>query len=233
MRREFGSRPRDILAASRTLIRACCYEVGEKPRRVLEPASPSPSVFFGKPTQTSSTAERYPYASWLPSRRPRDADAPRVHLDLAAVAASPARDAGVPLANVEWWNSVRPVEPTVFLSIAEGSRTGRLHDPSAFALIRRRSMSLKEKTSGGGPLDFAFDRLPHAGQIDGCIMRSATPGTAWPWDYLGAKMADVTVVGATATLRRAALSGAPLGLYNGRLWFCRSSRLVQFLDWVS
>jgi glycine/D-amino acid oxidase-like deaminating enzyme len=88
----------------------------------------------------------------------------------------------------------------------------------------------------GGTLDFAFDRLPHAGQIDGLYyaLGYAGHGVAMA-TFLGAKMADV-ISGRSDSNPFAGLPfpGAPLGLYKGRPWFLPFvGGWYKFLDWVS
>jgi glycine/D-amino acid oxidase-like deaminating enzyme len=88
----------------------------------------------------------------------------------------------------------------------------------------------------GGTLDFAFDIMPHAGQIDGMYyaVGYAGHGVAMA-TYQGQKMAaliagdkpDNPFVGIP-------FPGAPLGLYNGKPWFLPFAGMwYKFLDWVS
>jgi glycine/D-amino acid oxidase-like deaminating enzyme len=88
----------------------------------------------------------------------------------------------------------------------------------------------------GGTLDFAFDIMPHAGQLDGMYyaVGYAGHGVAMA-TYQGQKMAELIsgdkpenpFVGIP-------LPGAPLGLYNGKPWFLPFAGMwYKFLDWVS
>ena len=88
----------------------------------------------------------------------------------------------------------------------------------------------------GGTLDFAFDIVPHAGQIDGMYyaVGYAGHGVAMA-TYQGQKMAELMsgkkpenpFVGIP-------FPGAPLGLYNGKPWFLPFAGMwYKFLDWVS
>src|ERR1700720_2284955 len=88
----------------------------------------------------------------------------------------------------------------------------------------------------GGTLDFAFDIMPHAGQIDGMYyaVGYAGHGVAMA-TYQGQKMAELMAgdkpdnpfVGIP-------FPGAPLGLYNGKPWFLPFAGMwYKFLDWVS
>jgi glycine/D-amino acid oxidase-like deaminating enzyme len=88
----------------------------------------------------------------------------------------------------------------------------------------------------GGTLDFAFDMMPHAGQIDGLYyaLGYAGHGVAMA-TYLGTKMADVISGNKHANpFEGLPFPTAPLGLYNGRPWFLPlGAAWYKFLDWVS
>ena len=88
----------------------------------------------------------------------------------------------------------------------------------------------------GGTLDFAFDIMPHAGQLDGIYyaLGYAGHGVAMA-TYLGTKMAQ-TILGSQPEIPFASIPfpGAPLGIYNGRPWFLPfAGAWYKFLDWVS
>ena len=88
----------------------------------------------------------------------------------------------------------------------------------------------------GGTLDFCFDTMPHAGQIDGIhyALGYAGHGVAMA-SYLGTKMAE-KMCGGGDDIPFAAIPfpGAPLGLYNGRPWFLPfAGAYYKVLDWVS
>ena len=88
----------------------------------------------------------------------------------------------------------------------------------------------------GGTLDFAFDIMPHAGQLDGLYyaLGYAGHGVAMA-TFLGMKMAEV-ICGQPEANPFAGLSfpGAPLGLYNGTPWFLPlAGAWYKLLDWVS
>ena len=88
----------------------------------------------------------------------------------------------------------------------------------------------------GGTLDFAFDTMPHAGQMEGVFyaLGYAGHGVAMA-TYLGMKMANEIY----GDRDQNPFSGlpfptAPLGLYNGRPWFLPfAGAWYKFLDWVS
>jgi glycine/D-amino acid oxidase-like deaminating enzyme len=92
----------------------------------------------------------------------------------------------------------------------------------------------------GGTLDFAFDIMPHAGQIDGMYyaVGYAGHGVAMA-TYQGQKIAELIAAQATAGEKPEnpfvgiPFPGAPLGLYNGKPWFLPfAGAWYKFLDWV-
>jgi glycine/D-amino acid oxidase-like deaminating enzyme len=94
----------------------------------------------------------------------------------------------------------------------------------------------KVEHAWGGTLDFCFDTMPHAGQLDGVhyALGYAGHGVALA-TYLGAKMAE-KICGSSDPTPYAAIPfpGAPLGLYNGRPWFLPfAGAYYKVLDWIS
>ena len=88
----------------------------------------------------------------------------------------------------------------------------------------------------GGTLDFAFDIMPHAGQIDGMYyaVGYAGHGVAMA-TYQGQKMAEL-IAGDKPENPFVGIPfpGAPLGLYNGKPWFLPLAGVwYKVLDWVS
>ncbi|MFZ0815793.1 MAG: FAD-binding oxidoreductase [Candidatus Sulfotelmatobacter sp.] len=88
----------------------------------------------------------------------------------------------------------------------------------------------------GGTLDFAFDIMPHAGQIDGMYysVGYAGHGVAMA-TYQGQRMAEL-IAGYKPENPFVGIPfpGAPLGLYNGRPWFLPFAGVwYKVLDWVS
>jgi len=88
----------------------------------------------------------------------------------------------------------------------------------------------------GGTLDFAFDIMPHAGQIDGMYysVGYAGHGVAMA-TYQGQKVAEL-IAGDKPENPFVGIPfpGAPLGLYNGRPWFLPFAGVwYKVLDWVS
>jgi len=88
----------------------------------------------------------------------------------------------------------------------------------------------------GGTLDFAFDIMPHAGQIDGMYyaVGYAGHGVAMA-TYQGLLMARrITGEKPDNPFEGIPFPGAPLGLYNGNPWFLPlAGAYYKFLDWVS
>ncbi len=88
----------------------------------------------------------------------------------------------------------------------------------------------------GGTLDFAFDVMPHAGEIDGMYfaLGYAGHGVALA-TYLGSKMAEVICGDKDGNpFDGLPFPTAPLGLYNGRPWFLPlAAAWYKFLDWTT
>ena len=88
----------------------------------------------------------------------------------------------------------------------------------------------------GGTLDFAFDIMPHAGQLDGLYyaLGYAGHGVAMA-TYLGTRMAEVISGDVHANpFDGLPFPRAPLGLYTGTPWFLPlAAAWYRFLDWVS
>lgn len=88
----------------------------------------------------------------------------------------------------------------------------------------------------GGTLDFSFDQMPHAGQMDGIyyILGFAGHGVALG-THLGIQMADAILNGTVKELPYNAYTfpTAPLGLYSGKPWFLPLIGLWhRILDWI-
>jgi glycine/D-amino acid oxidase-like deaminating enzyme len=88
----------------------------------------------------------------------------------------------------------------------------------------------------GGTLDFAFDIMPHAGQLDGMYyaVGYAGHGVAMA-THQGQKMAEL-ILGEKPENPFVGIPfpGAPLGLYNGKPWFLPfAGAWYKLLDWVS
>jgi glycine/D-amino acid oxidase-like deaminating enzyme len=88
----------------------------------------------------------------------------------------------------------------------------------------------------GGTLDFCFDIMPHAGQMDGIYfaLGYAGHGVAMA-TWQGQKMAEWIAEGKTDNpFAEIPFPGAPLGLYNGKPWFLPfAGAYYKVLDWIS
>ena len=88
----------------------------------------------------------------------------------------------------------------------------------------------------GGTLDFCFDMMPHAGEMDGIYyaVGYAGHGVAMA-TWQGQKMADWITSGKTDNpFVGIAFPGAPLGLYTGSPWFLPfAGAYYKVLDWIS
>ncbi len=88
----------------------------------------------------------------------------------------------------------------------------------------------------GGTLDFAFDMMPHIGELDGLFYSLGYAGHGVAMStYLGQAVAGAMLDGNIREHPFAQMSfpGAPLGLYNGRPWFLPFAIGWQkILDWI-
>jgi glycine/D-amino acid oxidase-like deaminating enzyme len=88
----------------------------------------------------------------------------------------------------------------------------------------------------GGTLDFAFDIMPHAGQLDGIYYAVGYAGhgvamATWQGEKMGEMIAGEKRENPFVGIP---FPGAPLGLYNGQPWFLPfAGAWYKFLDWVS
>jgi len=93
----------------------------------------------------------------------------------------------------------------------------------------------------GGTLDFTFDIMPHAGEMNGLYyaLGYAGHGVAMA-TYQGQKIAELMAADRAGGAKPdnpfvgIPFPGAPLGLYNGNPWFLPlAGAWYKFLDWVS
>jgi glycine/D-amino acid oxidase-like deaminating enzyme len=88
----------------------------------------------------------------------------------------------------------------------------------------------------GGTLDFCFDIMPHAGQMDGIYFSVGYAGHGVAMaTWQGQKMAEWIAEGKTDNpFAEIKFPGAPLGLYNGKPWFLPfAGAYYKVLDWIS
>jgi glycine/D-amino acid oxidase-like deaminating enzyme len=94
----------------------------------------------------------------------------------------------------------------------------------------------KVEYAWGGTLDFCFDIMPHAGQMDGVYFSVGYAGHGVAMaTYQGQRMADWIIEGKTDNpFAEIAFPGAPLGLYNGKPWFLPfAGAYYKVLDWIA
>ncbi len=88
----------------------------------------------------------------------------------------------------------------------------------------------------GGTLDFAFDQMPHVGQMAGIYYALGFAGHGVALGtHLGMRVANAILDGTVKELPYSAypFPTAPLGLYNGRPWFLPFIGLWhRVLDWI-
>jgi glycine/D-amino acid oxidase-like deaminating enzyme len=88
----------------------------------------------------------------------------------------------------------------------------------------------------GGTLDFAFDQMPHAGELDDIYFALGFAGHGVALGtHLGMRMADAILEGTVKELPYCVYDfpTAPLGLYNGKAWFLPLIGLWhRVLDWL-
>ena len=88
----------------------------------------------------------------------------------------------------------------------------------------------------GGTLDFCFDIMPHAGQMNGVYFAVGYAGHGVAMaTWKGQKMAEWIADGKTDNpFTEIPFPGAPLGLYNGSPWFLPlAGAYYKVLDWIS
>jgi len=88
----------------------------------------------------------------------------------------------------------------------------------------------------GGTVDFCFDMMPHAGQIDGIYFALGYAGHGVAMStYQGQKMAEWIADGKTDNpFTEIKFPGAPFRIYNGKPWFLPfAGAYYKILDWVS
>ncbi len=128
MRRVFGSRPENLIAALGPSIRSCCYEVGEEVVDAFSGRFAGAEGFFRRSSPDSEAANRrLPlfFAQAPPGHGPEDH--PGIYLDLVAVARYQLENAGVPAARIHVADYCTAFRTDLFYSYRkEGSFAGRM-----------------------------------------------------------------------------------------------------------
>jgi glycine/D-amino acid oxidase-like deaminating enzyme len=79
---------------------------------------------------------------------------------------------------------------------------------------------IKVEYAWGGTLDFTFDLMPHAGQLDGCYYATGYAGHGVALATLLGTLTAQAMLGHRAPVPfDRALPNAPFPLYDGRPWF--------------
>jgi len=112
LRREFGSRPQDLIAAIGPAIRPCCFAVGEEVRFDFESQFAYAPALFSEVYDSDPVREKYPLL-FLTARAPGHSNiGPQIHLDLHEANRRQLLDAGL--------------QPTAIHVVAECTACARL-----------------------------------------------------------------------------------------------------------
>lgn len=127
MRKEFGSDPRDIVAAIGPGVQGCCYEVGEEVRRKFEMQFAYADSLFREIKESDPVREKYPLL-FLTARAPGHSELPvKLFLDLVEANRRQLLDTGVPLKNIDAVAPCTACHPELLFSFrAEKGITGRM-----------------------------------------------------------------------------------------------------------
>jgi YfiH family protein len=128
MRKQFGSDPRNILAAIGPGVQNCCYEVGEEVRTKFEMQFAYASSLFREVKESDPVREKYPLL-FLTARAPGHSELPvKLFLDLVEANRRQLLDAEVPARNIDATASSCTVCHTdvLFSFRAEKGVTGRM-----------------------------------------------------------------------------------------------------------
>jgi YfiH family protein len=95
LQREFGSRPKDLVAAIGPAIGACCFAVGDEVRQEFESQFAYAPELFSEVYDSDPMREKYPML-FLTARAPGHSDlGPQIHMDLWQANRRQLMDAGV------------------------------------------------------------------------------------------------------------------------------------------
>jgi purine-nucleoside/S-methyl-5'-thioadenosine phosphorylase / adenosine deaminase len=128
MRMEFGTRPRDVIAALGPAIGRCCYEVGPEVAQAFAAQFPAAAEWFDGPFEQLAYGEEPLGLPWLTMMPPGHVPPPpRVRLDLRASNRWQLMDAGVPEKQIHVNNLCAACRTdSLFSYRREGPQTGRL-----------------------------------------------------------------------------------------------------------
>jgi polyphenol oxidase len=128
MRMEFGTRPRDVVAALGPAIRRCCYEVGSDVARSFAAQFPAAAEWFDGPFDQLAYGEDPLWLPWLTMMPPGHVPPPpRTQLDLRASNRWQLIDAGVPQSQIDVSDLCTACRTDLLFSYRrEGAGTGRM-----------------------------------------------------------------------------------------------------------
>lgn len=128
MRMEFGTRPRDVVAALGPAIGRCCYEVGPEVAQAFAAQFPGAADWFDGPFDQLAHGEEPLWLPWLTMMPPGHVPPPpRVQLDLRAANRWQLLDAGVPESQIDVSDLCTACRTDLLFSYRrEGARTGRM-----------------------------------------------------------------------------------------------------------
>lgn len=128
MRMEFGTSPRDVIAAIGPSIGRCCYEVGSEVAAAFDSQFPEARAWFDGTFDALASGENDPnWLPWLTMKPPGHAPPPpRVHLDLVAANRAILAEAGVPPVQIFESGLCTACRTDLFFSYRREGVTGRL-----------------------------------------------------------------------------------------------------------
>jgi hypothetical protein len=128
MQMEFGTDPRDVIAAIGPCIAQSCYEVGSDVAKEFHAQFANAREWFDGPFDALAAGENDPnWLPWLTMRPPgHPPPPPTVQLDLVAANRAILVDAGVPAANISASGFCTACRPDLFFSYRRERSTGRM-----------------------------------------------------------------------------------------------------------
>jgi YfiH family protein len=128
MRMQFGTRPRDVVAALGPAIGRCCYEVGPEVAQAFAAQFRAAADWFDGPFDQLANGEEPLWLPWLTMMPPGHVPPPpRVQLDLRAANRWQLADAGVPETKIGVNDLCTACRTDLLFSYRrEGAKTGRM-----------------------------------------------------------------------------------------------------------
>jgi copper oxidase (laccase) domain-containing protein len=128
MNMEFGTQPKDVVAALGPAIGCCCYEVGPEVAQAFAAQFPAASEWFDGPFEQLAHGEEPLWLPWLTMMPPGHVPPPpRVQLDLRASNRWQLIDAGVPERNISVNDLCTACRTDLLFSYRrEGAKAGRM-----------------------------------------------------------------------------------------------------------